>query len=132
VIASNKAAVYKMNNFTKEELEDSHRALSSLLHKCKKSQEKLSKDTWQWILMENNIRALQVALPIIKPTEVTDFTNDDNDDFETAFQTLSSALDRTEKAREKLKQGTSQWTLNKNRIQALKIALSLIARRNRE
>jgi hypothetical protein len=114
-----------MDDFTKEELEDSRRALSSLFHKCKKSQEKLSKDTWQWILMENNIHALQVALSIIKPTELIDYTNDD---LETAFQILSSTLDKTEKVREKLKQGTSQWTLNKNRIRALEIALSLIAR----
>jgi ABC-type antimicrobial peptide transport system ATPase subunit len=114
-----------MNGFTGEELEESHRALSSLLHKCKRSQEKLTKDTWQWRLMENNIRAIEVTLPIITSPGINDFTKDD---LELAFQTLTSTLDRTEKIREKLKQGTAQWTLNKNRIKALKTALSLIAK----
>jgi ABC-type antimicrobial peptide transport system ATPase subunit len=118
-----------MDDFTEEELEEARRALASLLHKCRKSREKLKEDSWQWKLMEDNIRAVEVVLPMLQPEGVVDFSGDD---LEAAFRALSSTLDRTEKIREKLKQGTSQWTLNKNRIRALTIALALLSQSLKE
>jgi len=43
-----------------------------------------------------------------------------------AHKSISSTLSKCEKAFEKLKQGTSQYTLMKRRIEAFRIALELI------
>lgn len=43
-----------------------------------------------------------------------------------AARALSSTLSKCEKAWEKLREGTSQYTLTKRRIAALKIAIDLI------
>jgi hypothetical protein len=110
-------------------LEEAYRALSSLLHKCKKSQEKLSNEKWQWKLLESNIRALEVVLPIIINSAEINFTKNDLNE---ALQELSSTLDRTEKIRVRLKQGSPQWTLNKNRTRALQIALFLLSKAIKE
>ena len=47
-------------------------------------------------------------------------------DMEEALRSISSMIDRTEKAKEKFVQGTSQYTLQKNRLEALNIASLLI------
>lgn len=48
------------------------------------------------------------------------------EDMEEALQAIASMIHRAEKAKEKFVQGTSQYTLQTNRINALKIASSLI------
>ncbi|MDR0423337.1 MAG: hypothetical protein LBH46_01975 [Rickettsiales bacterium] len=104
---------------------EAYRALSSLLHKCKRSQENLSSEKWQWKLMEGHIYALEIALPIITNSTEINFTRNE---LLKAMQELSLILDKTEKIRKKLKQGSPQWTLNTNRIYALRIALFLTAK----
>jgi len=87
-----------MDNFMEEDLDGAVRALFSMLHKCRKSQEKLTRDTWQWTLMKTNICAIQTALSLIeKSPEMNDFTKEE---LEEAFQILSSTLHRVEKAQE--------------------------------
>jgi hypothetical protein len=54
-----------MDNYTKNELEEALRAISSLLSKCEKAQEKLSKGTSQWTLLKNRINALNISLLLI-------------------------------------------------------------------
>ncbi|MDF3005630.1 MAG: hypothetical protein K0S22_2102 [Oscillospiraceae bacterium] len=49
-------------------------------------------------------------------------------DLEEALQAITSMISRTEKAKEKFAQGTSQHTLQKNRLKALHIASSLISK----
>lgn len=55
-----------------------------------------------------------------------DFTEKD---MEEALRATASMIKRTEKAKEKFEQGTSQHTLQKNRLKALHIASSLLSRR---
>lgn len=55
-----------------------------------------------------------------------DFTEKD---MEEALRATASMIDRTEKAKEKFEQGTSQHTLQKNRLKALYIASSLLSKR---
>ncbi len=52
-----------------------------------------------------------------------DFTRKD---MEEALRAMALMIDRTEKAKEKFVQGTSQYTLQKNRLEALNIASLLI------
>jgi hypothetical protein len=54
-----------MNDFTKEDLEEALRAISSLLHKCEKVQESKSLGSSQRTLLKNRIRAFQVAMSLI-------------------------------------------------------------------
>ncbi|HWQ76813.1 MAG TPA: hypothetical protein VN441_16020 [Syntrophomonas sp.] len=54
-----------------------------------------------------------------------DFTKTDKED---ALQVIASMISRSEKAQEKFVQGTSQHTLQKNRIKALYMASSLITK----
>ncbi|WP_292518880.1 hypothetical protein [Methanoculleus sp.] len=49
-------------------------------------------------------------------------------DMEEALRVIALMVSQTEKAKEKFAQGTSQHTLQKNRLQALNIALSLISK----
>lgn len=53
-----------------------------------------------------------------------DFTEKD---IEEALGATASMISRTEKAKEKFAQGTSQHTLQKNRLKALQIASSLLS-----
>lgn len=48
------------------------------------------------------------------------------EELEEASRALKSTLGKCEKAQEKLREGTSQHTLTKRRIAALKIAVDLI------
>jgi len=54
-----------MDNYTKEELEEALRAISSLISKCEKAQEKLTQGTSQWALLKNRIKALRLASTLI-------------------------------------------------------------------
>lgn len=54
-----------------------------------------------------------------------DFTEKD---IAEALRAITSMISRTEKAKEKFAQGTSQHTLQKNRLKALNIASSLISK----
>ncbi|WP_347491150.1 hypothetical protein [Desulfoscipio sp. XC116] len=54
-----------------------------------------------------------------------DFTEKD---MEEALRAITSMISRAEKAKEKFAQGTSQYTLKKNRLKALHIASSLISK----
>lgn len=56
---------------------------------------------------------------------MTDF---EKKDMEEALLAITSMISRTEKAGEKFAQGTSQQTLQKNRLGALNIASSLISK----
>lgn len=49
-------------------------------------------------------------------------------DMEEAIEAIAVMIGRSEKAQEKFAEGTSQFTLQKNRIRALYIASALIAR----
>jgi isocitrate dehydrogenase len=111
-----------MINFTKDELEKSYHTLLSMLNKFEKSHAKLTKETWQCNFVESAISAIKAILPIIK----TPTNKPTENDWGKVSGTLSLILEKTENVRQKLKPNSPQWTLNKNRIQALKIVISLI------
>lgn len=55
-----------MNHFTKEELDDAHRALASTLSKCEKVLPKLNEGTSQHTLLTRRIHALRIALVLLE------------------------------------------------------------------
>ncbi len=50
------------------------------------------------------------------------------EELEEALRAVASLVSKCEKAQERLSQGTSQWTLLKNRVKALRISASLITK----
>ena len=52
-------------NFTRPELEEAHRALTSTLHKCEKTRESPRLGASQRTLLERRIKALQISLALI-------------------------------------------------------------------
>jgi len=52
--------------YTKEELEEAHRALTSTLHKCEKTQESPKLGASQRTLLERRVKALQISLALIE------------------------------------------------------------------
>jgi hypothetical protein len=54
-----------MDNYSKEELEEALRAITSLISKCEKAQEKLTQGTSQWTLLKNRIKALRISSTLI-------------------------------------------------------------------
>lgn len=54
-----------MDSFTKEELNEALRAVTSLISKCQKAQEKLPEGTSQQTLLKNRIKALKISSALI-------------------------------------------------------------------
>ncbi len=55
-----------MNKYNKEELIEALRAVSSIIHKCEKAQEKFSEGTSHNTLLENRIKAMHVSKALIE------------------------------------------------------------------
>lgn len=55
-----------MGSYTKEELEEALRAITSIISKCEKVQPKLKEGTSQYTLLVRRIKALNIASTLIK------------------------------------------------------------------
>ena len=111
-----------MGNFTREEIAEALRPIASLIGKSEKAQRKLAPGTWQHAMLEDNLRALAVASALMNG-EAAGFERESLLD---ALRAINSMICRSEKAREMFPPGTSQHTLLKNRIKALRIASELV------
>lgn len=114
-----------MDNSTTDDLREALRPIASLISKSEKAQQKLAPGTWQHTMLEGNLKALRIASMLIKKeTEGTDgFTRED---LQESLRALASMIDRTVKAQAKFTAGTSQHTLQRNRLKALRTAEELI------
>ncbi len=65
----------ELNSFTKENLAEALGAINSLIQKCEKSQEKVTHRTSQWTLLENRLKALNIAKSLISK-ELQNLNND--------------------------------------------------------
>ena len=112
------------DNCTTEELEKARRPIASLISKSEKAQQKLVSGTWQHTMLRDNIKALRIAFALMnKETNVTDhFTRDE---LEEALHAFDAMMSRADKAQSKFSPGTSQHTLLRNRLKALRIAEAL-------
>ncbi len=116
-----------MGNFTKEDLEEALRAISSMISKTEKAKEKFAQNTSQHTLQKNRLNALNIASSLISKelaeSNVLDYSKDD---LEKAFAPIASLISKSEKARNKLVQGTWQHTMLSNNIKALYLASLLL------
>ena len=114
-----------MNNYTTDELQEALRPIDSLISKSEKAQRKLAPGTWQHTMLRDNLKALHIASTLM--SKETDDTNRfTRDDLQGALRAFASMISRTDKARAKFTPGTSQYTLQRNRLKALRIAEALI------
>ncbi len=108
-----------------EEMNEALRPIESLISKSEKAQQKLTPGTWQHTMLQDNLKALRIALQIMHGQAV--HTEEVAiGDYQKALQALASMISRSEKAQMKFSIGTSQHSLQKNRIKALSFASDVI------
>ena len=108
-----------------DELSEAKRVILSLRNKSEKASGKVKAGTWQNRLAAGIVKASDVALSLFDGKTTTPLGRDA---LVESFAILKDALRRAEAVIDKFAVGTSQHTLQKNRIAALKIALTLIER----
>jgi hypothetical protein len=102
------------------------RPIASLLSKSEKAQTKLAAGSWQYKMLESNIKALRIAYALLGgESGEGEFSRED---LREALDALASMIGRTEGARAKFAEGTSQHTLQRNRLNALRSVETLIKR----
>jgi hypothetical protein len=113
-----------MDNSITDEFQEARRPIASLISKSEKAQQKLSPGTWQHTMLRDNLKALHIASALMnKGTKDTDdFTQDD---LQEALRAFAAMMSRADKAQSKFSPGTSQHTLQRNRLKALRIAEAL-------
>lgn len=114
-----------MIDYTAEELQEARRPLASLISKSEKAQQKLSPGTWQHTMLRDNLKALHIASALMDE-ESQDTGSVTPSELRDALVALAAMIRRTEKARAMFPPGTSQHTLQRNRLKALQIAEALV------
>ena len=110
---------------TTDELLEALRPLTSLISKCEKSQQKLEPGNWQHTMLQNNIKALKFASALMK-MEVGDANNFTAENLNEFSRAIALMIRKTEKYQQKFLIGTSQHTLQRNRLKALSRAEATI------
>jgi hypothetical protein len=117
---------YPVNSYTTDELQEAIQPIASLIGKSEKAQQKLTPGTWQHTMLRVNLKALHIAAMLINK-ETDDPHRFTRDDLQDALRALASMISKAEKAQVKFTPGTSQHTLQRNRLKALRIAEALVA-----
>ena len=117
-------AIYPVN-YTIDELQEALRPIASLISKSEKAQQKLTRGTWQDTMLRDNLKALHIA-SVLMNKETDDTESVAQDDLQEALRAFASMISKTEKAQTIFSPRTSQHTLQRNRLKALRIAEALI------
>ena len=113
-----------MSEYTREELEEALRIVSSAISRCEKMQSKFMEGSSQHSLLKNRIKALYISKSLITNENVMDkYTKVE---LVEALPPVSSIISKCEKAQQKFKEGTSHHTRFKNMIKAIYISKTLI------
>jgi hypothetical protein len=117
-----------MNDFTKEDMDEALRAITSMISKTEKAEEKFAQGTSQHTLQKNRLKALNIASSLIsKELAESDIMEDyTKGDLKKALAPIASLISKSEKAQKKLVQGTWQHTMLSNNIKALYIAFAIV------
>lgn len=104
-----------------EEIQAALRPLASLISKSEKAQTKLAPGTWQHAMLRDNLAALRLAMARLNaPTAARARVAPPKR--QAALRALAAMIARTAKSQAKFPPGTSQHTLQRNRLRALRIA----------
>jgi len=114
-----------MDDYTTEEVREALAPIASLLSKSEKSQLKVPQGTWQHRMLGDNIKALRMGLALIGEAS-GDSDEPTRSDLEEALGALDSMIERVDRTQAKFSPGTSQHSLQRNRLKALRIARSAV------
>lgn len=103
-----------------EKTPEALRPLISLISKSDKAQRKLAPSSWQYTMLDANLRALRLALALLNGKTGA------SGDRPEARGALAAMIARTAQARVKFPPGTSQHTLLRNRLKALRLAAACV------
>ena len=119
-----------MDNFTKKDMEEALRAIASMIDRSEKAQKKFTQGISQHTLQKNRIKALYIASSLIKKELAEQDISDiyTKEDLEKALAPIASLISKSEKARQKLAQGTWQYAMLKDNLKALYIASPLLTK----
>lgn len=108
-----------------QETAEALKPILSLISKSEKAQQKVAPGTWQHSMLGANLKALHIACALMNQDQSASawFAQDE---LKGALQSLESMIGKTEQAQAKFAAGTSQYTLLKNRLSALKLANELV------
>jgi len=110
-----------MDGYTSDEVREALRPIASLISKSEKAQHKLAPGTWQHTMLRDNLSALRIASALMEGDPgVTDAAS--CDDLQAAVGALAVMIDRVGNTEAKFAPGTSQHSLQRNRLSALCIA----------
>ena len=108
-----------MEASTTGQASDVQRAVVSLISKSAKALEKLRPGTWQRTMLQDNLRALNIGAALME-TENRETDHLTVHDRREALRALARMISKTRKAHAQFAAGTSQHTLLRNRLQALR------------
>ena len=118
-----------MNEYPKPGIEKAIRSITSMIDKSENAQEKFAPGTSQHTLQKNRIKSLYIALSLVKKElSENDIISYSKEDLEAAVNPITSLISKSEKAREKLKQGTWQHTMLGENLNALYLASPLLTK----
>ena len=114
-----------MEHHSADDVRESLAPLASLLSKSEKAQQKVVPGTWQHAILGDNIKSLRVALEIIgggggESSAAT------LRELEEALAAIDAMIVRVEGTKAKFAVGTSQYSLQRNRLKALHVARSAV------
>jgi hypothetical protein len=115
-----------VDNYTTDERQEAFRPIASLISKSEKAQQKLRPGTWQYTMLEDNLKALHIAFALMNREATDDANRISPDELRKAIRAFASMITKTGNARAKFPPRTSQHTLQQNRLKALRIAEALI------
>jgi len=123
-----------MDKYTKEELQEAIRAITSTINKSKKALLKLKAGAWQHTMTEQALKADNIAIALlnrelaINPDKGTCKSKYTEEELKNALEAVTSVMSRVEKVQPKFEAGTPQHTLAVRRIKALSISSAFIKR----
>lgn len=113
-----------MEQYTREQLSEALRVVSSTISNCEKMQPKFAEGTSQHTLLKNRIKALYISQSLITDEDIIDkYTKEELIE---ALRPISSVISKCEKGQLKFAEGTSHHTRFKNIINAMYISKALI------
>ncbi|HEY9620901.1 MAG TPA: phosphoenolpyruvate synthase, partial [Crinalium sp.] len=116
---------YFGHGYTTDELQEALRPIASLISKTEKAQQKLAPGTWQHTTLRDNLKALRYAFALMNK-ETNDTDNFTQEDLQETLRAFASMISKTKNAQTKFSPGTSQHTLQQNRLKALCIGRKIV------
>lgn len=123
-----------MDHIIETEIDESLQAIASMISRTEKSKAKFVEGTAQHTLQKNRLKALQIAASLVSQSLAQGDAMDvyPKDDLKNALAPITSLISKSEKALQKLPQGTWQYVMLDRNLKALHLALPLLVKASGE